>query len=126
MQQIVAQLPNAFTNIKGVTKSHIPATNALERVVVPINDKKLVELETLQKRGRSIGAKNKNLWKRKAASLKESLEDKPLEDDDFSQRAIPKDETQIEIMEPLDPPYMAPREDVINENYEISINFVNT
>ena len=79
-----------------------------------------------QKRGRLIGAKDKNQRKRKAASLRESLAEKPLKEDDFSQKAIAKDETRIEITEPLDPLDMAPGVDVINENYEISINFVNT
>ena len=45
MQQIVAQLPDAFTDVKGVTKSYILVANAPERVVVPTNDEKLVELE---------------------------------------------------------------------------------
>ena len=64
--------------------------------------------------------------KRKAASLRESPEEKPLKDDDFSQRAITKDETQAETTKSLDPLDMAPGVNVIKENYEISINFVNT
>ena len=85
MQQIAAQLPDAFTDVKRVTNFHIPATNALEKVVVPTNDEKSVKYETCQKRGQPIGAKDKNLWKRKAASLRESPEETPLEEDDFSQ-----------------------------------------
>ena len=94
-------------DVKGVIKSHIPTANAPERVVVPINDEKPVELETRQRCGRPIGAKDKNPWKRKAVSLRESPEEKPLEEDDFSQIAIAKDETQIETIEPLDPSNMA-------------------
>ena len=33
-QNITNQLPNAFTNLKTITKSHIPAVNALVRIVV--------------------------------------------------------------------------------------------
>ena len=59
-------------------------------------------------------------------SLRESPEEKPLEEKDFSQRAIARDETHIETKEPLDLLEMARGVDVINENYETSINFVNT
>ena len=79
-------------------KSHIPTANVPERVVVPTNDEKPVELETHQKRGHPIGAKDKNPQKRKAASLRESPEEKPLEEDDFNQRAIAKNETQTKTI----------------------------
>ncbi|KAK9167120.1 hypothetical protein Scep_002311 [Stephania cephalantha] len=36
LQQIANQLPNAFTDIKRVTKSHIPATNAPTRIDVSV------------------------------------------------------------------------------------------
>ena len=109
-----------------MTKSHILVANAPERVLVPTNDEKPIELETCQKCGRPIGAKYKNPQKRKAVSLRESLKEKPLEEDDFSQRAIANDETQTETTEPIDLPDMTPGVDVINENYDILINFVNT
>ena len=60
LQQTIAQLPDACTDVKGMTKSHIPSANTLERVVVLTNDEKSVELETRQKRGWPIGAKDKN------------------------------------------------------------------
>ena len=58
--------------------------------------------------------------------LRESLEEKPLEEEYFSQRAIANDETWTKIAEQLDPLDLALEVYVINENYEISINFVNT
>ena len=76
-----------------MTKSHISVVNAPVRVVVPINDKRPVKLETFQKRGRPIGVKDKNPHKTKAASLRESPEEKPPKEKDFSQRAITNNET---------------------------------
>jgi hypothetical protein len=36
LQQLTNNLPDAFTNIRGESKSHIPANNALERVEIPM------------------------------------------------------------------------------------------
>jgi hypothetical protein len=36
LQQLANNLPDAFTNIRGVLKSYIPATNAPERVEIPM------------------------------------------------------------------------------------------
>jgi hypothetical protein len=36
LQQLANNLPDAFINIRGVSKSHIPATNAPERVEIPM------------------------------------------------------------------------------------------
>ena len=35
LQRIVNELPEAFTNTKGIMKSHIPAVNAPERIEIP-------------------------------------------------------------------------------------------
>ena len=59
-------------------------------------------------------------------SLRESLEKKPPKEKYFSQKAMANNEMQTKIMEQLDPPNMTPRVDMINENYDISINVVNT
>ena len=72
--------------------SHILATSAPTKVTVPIDNKRLVKLKTCQKHRRPIEAKDKNLQKIKAASLKKSPEEKPLEEEDFSQRAIVNNE----------------------------------
>ena len=125
LQQITTQFPNAFTEAKRVTKSCIPATSVPTRIVVPIDIKRWVKLETRQKCGQPIGAKDQNLQKEKVASLIESPKEKPREVEDFSQRAIANEEIHVEEMEQLNPPDMAPELVVINKNFEISINFVN-
>jgi hypothetical protein len=50
LQNIANNLPNAFTNTKGVTKSSFPARNVLERVEVP---NKTIHLPSQQEKGRS-------------------------------------------------------------------------
>ena len=58
LQRIANNLPEAFTNQKGIMKSHIPAVNAPERVEIPHNEEepvfKLISTSTptLRKRGR--------------------------------------------------------------------------
>ena len=51
MQNIANNLPDAFTDHKGVTKSYIPAANAPERVEVP---NKTAQLPIANKRGRNL------------------------------------------------------------------------
>ena len=57
LQHIVNNLPEAFTDYKGYTKSSYPAHNALERVEVPI---KIIQLPLPKKRGRSTTAPKDN------------------------------------------------------------------
>nr|ACY01923.1 hypothetical protein [Beta vulgaris] len=58
LQSIANQLPDAFTDTKKVTKSHVPAANAPERIEIP-NDNKAIENESIarRKRGRPPGVK---------------------------------------------------------------------
>ncbi|GKD89474.1 hypothetical protein Tco_1364981, partial [Tanacetum coccineum] len=68
LQEIANQLPDAFTSIKKVTKSHIPAANAPARVEIPnkqAGDNITQESQKHLKCGRPIGSKNKNPHKRK-------------------------------------------------------------
>jgi len=70
LQEIANQLPDLFTNTKRVTKSYIPAVNALARIEIPKGQSEnevINEFKTLLKRGRPIGFKDKNLQKRKIA-----------------------------------------------------------
>jgi hypothetical protein len=53
LQHIANNLPEAFTDYKGVTKSSYPTRNAPERVEVPI---KTIQLPLPKKRGRSTAA----------------------------------------------------------------------
>ena len=57
LQHIVNNLPKAFTDYKGVTKSSYPARNAPERVEVPI---KTIQLPLPKKRGRSTATPKDN------------------------------------------------------------------
>jgi hypothetical protein len=55
LQIIANELPDAFTDIKKVTKSHIPALNAHTGIEITP-----AEVIIQRKRGRSIGSKDKN------------------------------------------------------------------
>ena len=68
LQAIANQLPDAFTDIKRVTKSYIPAANAparIEILEIKPEGKDTHESKTRQKHGRPISSKNKNPRKRK-------------------------------------------------------------
>ena len=59
-------MPDAFSDPKGVTKSHIPAANAPIKFDVPEGPNKIAnESRARMKRGRPIGSKDKNPRKRK-------------------------------------------------------------
>ena len=68
LQAIANQLPDAFTDIKRMTKSYIPAANAparIEILEIKSENKDTHESKTRQKRGRPVGSKDKNPRKRK-------------------------------------------------------------
>ncbi|GJU30812.1 retrovirus-related pol polyprotein from transposon TNT 1-94 [Tanacetum coccineum] len=68
LQRLVNQLPDVFTDLKRVTKSHIPAANALVKIDVPKEHSKIAnESKACLKRGRPIGSKDKNPRKKKGA-----------------------------------------------------------
>ncbi|XP_020423838.1 uncharacterized protein LOC109950204 [Prunus persica] len=58
LKSIANQLPNAFTDIKKVTKSHIPAINTPARIDVSEGQYDST-LKVCLKRGRPVGAKDK-------------------------------------------------------------------
>ncbi|KZV21423.1 serine/threonine-protein kinase fray2 [Dorcoceras hygrometricum] len=69
LQRIANQMPDAFVDTKGVTKSHIHAINAPARIEIPkkqIENKDVHDVITRLKRGRPIGSKDKNPRKRKS------------------------------------------------------------
>ncbi|KAK4708501.1 hypothetical protein R3W88_029426 [Solanum pinnatisectum] len=111
LQNIANQLPDAFTNLSRVTKSHISAANAPVRVDILIEQTiNANESRPRLKRGRPIGSKDKNPRKRKGENdhnMKASAQGEPQD--------ITNDETteNIEISEN-------------NENEEISISYVST
>ena len=66
LQNVANQLPATFTNLPEVTKSYIPAANALIRVDVPIGQVvKQNESKPHLKHARKIGSNYKNPQKRK-------------------------------------------------------------
>jgi hypothetical protein len=68
LQNIANQLPDAFTDAKKVTKSHIPAANIPARIEIPtgqITSTTTDDSKARQKRGRPVGAKDKLPRKRK-------------------------------------------------------------
>ena len=52
LQQLANNLPDAFTDIRGVSKSHIPAANAPERVEIPMEGMNSTQAPNPRKRGR--------------------------------------------------------------------------
>jgi hypothetical protein len=59
LQSLANELPDAFTDHKRVTRSHIPAVNAPERVQVTQKDTNSVVSPNPRKRGRPPGAQDK-------------------------------------------------------------------
>ena len=54
LQQLANNLPDAFTDIRGVSKSHIPAANAPERVEIPMEGMDSTRVPNPGKRGREL------------------------------------------------------------------------
>ncbi|XP_021760248.1 uncharacterized protein LOC110725086 [Chenopodium quinoa] len=70
LQNLANQLPDSFTGPKKVTKSHIPAENAPIKIDVPEGQAQVAnDSKARLKRGRPIGFKDKNPWKRKGATI---------------------------------------------------------
>ena len=68
LKNLASQLLDAFTDLKRVTKSHIPAANAPIRIVVP--EGQLItanEIKGQLKCSRPVGSKDTNPRKRKGA-----------------------------------------------------------
>ena len=80
MQNLVNELPDAFTDHKKVIRSHIPAVNAPERVQIPLKaTNSTVSSPNPRKRGRPSGARDKVLrrcpQRQVTEPLKESVEE---------------------------------------------------
>ena len=68
LQKIANQMPDAFTDLKRITKSHIPAENVPIRIDVPKGPSTSVianESKAHLKRGRPLGSKDQNPRKKK-------------------------------------------------------------
>ncbi|GKB16661.1 disease resistance CC-NBS-LRR class family protein [Tanacetum coccineum] len=105
LQEIANQLPDAFTDIKRVTKSHIPAANAPAQFEIPnkqVGDNIAQESQKRLKRGRPIGSKDKNPHKRKGTE-KTSGHDENVLDETQDIKTPPEEEMndfnkEIDIM----------------------------
>ncbi|XP_058768131.1 uncharacterized protein LOC131641850 [Vicia villosa] len=107
LKNLANQLPNAFTDPKGVTKSYIPAANAPIKIDIPVGQSN--ESQPRLKRCRPIGSKDKIPRTRKGAKNK----DDPSEDIEN-----PSDIINISSLEEIDQVLET------HENKEISINYV--
>ncbi|KAK2436707.1 putative mitochondrial protein [Trifolium repens] len=113
LQSLANQLPNAFTDPKGVTKSYIPAANAPIKIDIPVGKSIIAnESQPRLKRGRPVGSKDKNPRIRKGAKNK----DDPSEDIETQKES--SDIIDISVPEETD---QVPEN---HENKEISINYV--
>ncbi|XP_070010529.1 uncharacterized protein [Nicotiana sylvestris] len=68
LQRIANQMPDTFTDLKRITKSHIPAENVPICIDVPVGQSSSVianESKAWLKRGRPLGSKDRNPRKRK-------------------------------------------------------------
>ncbi|WCJ38519.1 hypothetical protein M5689_019577 [Euphorbia peplus] len=71
LQNIPNQLPDAFTDLGKVTKSHMPTENAPIRIDVPIEQSNIANNSNPRlKRGRPVGSKDKILEKEKDQIIK--------------------------------------------------------
>jgi len=117
LQNIANQLPNAFTDPKKVTKSHIPAVNAPIRIEVPEGPGNSIAngSNTRLKRGRPIGSKDKIPRKRKGATKLDDNgqveETSTMNDKEGISNEISPEEIQVPDNE---------------TNNEISINYIDT
>lgn len=114
LQNIVNQLPDAFTDLPRVIKSHIPVSNAPIRVDIPSGRLiKANECKPCLKCGRPISSKDKNPRIRKGAN------DKSEHNTEVVARDEPQDVTNDKTLGKVQVPEN-------NENGEISISYVST
>nr|XP_016502469.1 PREDICTED: uncharacterized protein LOC107820660 [Nicotiana tabacum] len=114
MQNIANQLPDAFTSLPWVTKSHIQAVNAPIRVDVPVGQyDNANESRPYFKCGRPIGSKEKNSRKRKGANDRVDHNVKAIAQEEHKDITINK--TLHEVLVPEN-----------DENEDISISYVST
>jgi hypothetical protein len=61
LKRLANELPDAFTNYKGVTKSFIPARNAPERVEVPNKTTQLIERRSMMNKCYYVAKKQRTI-----------------------------------------------------------------
>lgn len=110
LQNLANQLPNAFTDLKGVTKSYILVTNAPIKIGIPVGQSN--ESQPRMKHGRPIGFKDKNPRRRKGDKNKDG------QSEDIENLKETLDIINIPSLEEID---QVPE---THENKEISISYV--
>ena len=130
LQYLASNLPDAFTDHKGVTKSHIPIVNTPQRVEVLKGSSGSIDVPQHQKLGRPISVKNKNLRKTKfnkeTLSLLEPPEEDHPEDENPSTFARALNNHNAGIAEKPYQNILGNDEDLVDVNIEVAMNFVNT
>ncbi|KAK5813179.1 hypothetical protein PVK06_028627 [Gossypium arboreum] len=112
LQNIANQLPDSFTDLKRITKSHILAKNAPIRIDIPIRQiVSAKESNPRLKRGRPIGSKDKNPRKRKGAII---------QDGNIVEASAPEEAKDITNQKTLEEVQVPENGD----NEEISINYI--
>ncbi|KAI3706684.1 hypothetical protein L6452_24599 [Arctium lappa] len=110
LQGLSNQLPDAFTDPKNVTKSHVPVANAPVKIDIPKGQDNLSnESRARQKRGRPIGSKDKNPRKKMGANSQDGQ-------NEVREMAEESPEETLDMMVPEEPQ--------VPENEEISINYI--
>ncbi|XP_070028629.1 uncharacterized protein [Nicotiana sylvestris] len=95
LQNIANQISNAFTNLKRITKSHIPVKNVPIRIDVPVGPStsmKASEPKAHLKCGRPLGSKDRNPRKRKSTNdQNDTMKGSSEETQDLISSKIPKE-----------------------------------
>ncbi|MCF8704080.1 hypothetical protein L3055_11135 [Corynebacterium sp. MC-02] len=81
LQAIANKMPDAFNETARITKSRIPAANALARIDVPVEQIKMDQGGPRLKRGRPMGSKDTVPRKERGRNMKSA----PVEPIDRSQ-----------------------------------------
>jgi hypothetical protein len=118
LQRIANELPDAYTNTKRVTKSHIPALNAPARIEITP-----AEVTIQRKRERPIGSKDKNLRKRKEQNNAVGVSPAKVTDK-ISEAIVSKIPEEIGSRTPEEVVDKVLEETQAPNDYEISINYV--
>jgi len=102
LQNLANQMSDAFTDLKRITKSHIPAVNVPIRIDIPKGPSTSVmasESQIRLKRGRPLGSKDKNPRKRSTKSKDDTIKESHEEVQDLINpdilEEISEPETQV-------------------------------
>ena len=130
LQNIADKMPDAFTDIAKVTRSHIPAVNAPAKIDVPVGQNNVAANEpsiARLKRGRPVGSKDSVPRKRKSKAYlnPDEIALEKIFGQDVNVRSTTHDSVITEEESVLGET-QAPEEAQVPENKEISINYAYT